>query len=207
MRATTTSRSSRLSGPERREQILDATKALAGERGFHAVSIDAVARRAGITRPVVYGHFGDLAGLLRALVDREGARAVGQLMELLPGDTGEDPAAILLGSLRAFLEAVRDEPVTWRLVLMPSEGTPEILRDRAATIRRAVTDQLAALTPRVLAGTDAPPPPDPELAALTMQAVAEEAARLLLDQPRAYPIDRLMAHAEWLVERLGLRDS
>lgn len=201
----TASRAPRLTGPQRREQILDVTKAMAGERGFHVISIDAVARRAGITRPVVYGHFEDLPGLLRALVEREGGRAVGQLMELLPApDARQDPDEILLGGLRAFLEAVRDEPVTWQLVLMPSEGTPEILRERAVTIRRAVTEQLAALTPQVLAGGDAPPPPDPELAALTMQAVAEDAARLLLDQPAQFPIERLMAHAEWLVGRMDL---
>ena len=39
--------------------------------GFHAVSIEAVAREAGITRPIVYGHFDDLGGLLEALVERE----------------------------------------------------------------------------------------------------------------------------------------
>jgi AcrR family transcriptional regulator len=204
MEATVT-KSARLTGPERREQILDVTKAMVGERGFHSVSIDAVARRAGITRPVVYGHFENKPGLLRALVEREGARAVGQLMELLPRpDATQPPREILLGGLRAFLEAVRDEPVTWRLVLMPSEGTPEILRERAVAIRREVTDQLAALAPRVMARAGGEEPPDPELAALTMQAVAEDAARLLLNDPVAYPIDRLLTHAEWLLNRLGL---
>ena len=73
-----------MSSGERREQLLDATKALAVESGFHAVSIDAVAKRAGITRPIVYGHFGDLPGLLDALVERESARALGQLAEIMP---------------------------------------------------------------------------------------------------------------------------
>ncbi len=195
----------RLTGPQRREQILDVTKAMVGERGFHGISIDAIARRAEITRPVVYGHFDNMAGLLKALVEREGARAVGQLMELLPrADDSKPPAEILLGGLRAFLEAVRDEPVTWRLVLMPPEGTPEILRERAVGIRRAVTDQLAALAPQVLANAGGPEPPDPELTALTMQAVAEDAARLHLDDPDTYPIERLLVHAEWLLDRLGL---
>ena len=59
----------RMQAGERREQLLDATKAIVAERGFHAVSIEAVAREAGITRPIVYGHFNDLPGLLEALVD------------------------------------------------------------------------------------------------------------------------------------------
>jgi len=204
MTATVT-KPTRLTGPQRRAQILDVTMAMVGERGFHGISIDAIARRAGVSRPVVYGHFENMAGLLRALVEREGARAVGQLMELLPRpDDSQPPREILGDGLRAFLEAVRDEPVTWRLVLMPPEGTPEILRERAVAIRRAVTEQLAALAPQVMAGAGGPVPSDPELTALTMQAVAEDAARLLLDDPDAYPIERLLAHAQWLFDRLGL---
>ena len=200
-----TSRSPRLTGPERREQILDATKELAGERGFHAVSIDAVARRAGITRPVVYSHFDDLTGLLRALVDREGQRAVAQLIELVPSELdADDPAAMLLGALRAFLEAVSEDPFTWRLVLVPAEGTPEILRERAIQIRSAVTQQLAAVVPHALADPSSPPSPDPELTALTLQAVSEEAARLILESPADFSIERVMRHAEWLLGLLGL---
>lgn len=195
----------RLPGPQRREQILDVTKAMVGERGFHGISIDAVARRAEVSRPIVYGHFENMAGLLQALVEREGARAVGQLMELLPRpDTGQTPRELLLEGLHAFLEAVREEPVTWRLVLMPPEGTPEILRERAVSIRQGVTDQLAALAPQVFTDAAGAAPPDPELTALTLQAVAEDAARLLLDDPDAFPIERLLAHAEWLLDGLGL---
>jgi len=202
---TTATKSTRLTGPQRREQILDVTKAIVGERGFHGISIDAVARRAGITRPVVYGHFDNMAGLLQALVERERTRAVDQLMELLPRpDAKQPPREILLGGLRAFLEAVRDEPVTWRLVLMPPEGTPDTLRERAVAIRRQVTDQLAALAPRVMAEPGGEGPPDPELAALTMQAIAEDAARLLLNDPARFSIERLLAHAEWLLGSLGL---
>jgi AcrR family transcriptional regulator len=195
----------RLTGPQRREQILDVTKAMVGERGFHGISIDAVARGAEVSRPIVYGHFENMAGLLQALVEREGARAVGQLMELLPRpETGQSPRELLLDGLRAFLEAVREEPVTWRLVLMPPEGTPEILRERAVSIRQGVTDQLAALAPHVFTDAAGATPPDPELTALTLQAVAEDAARLLLDDPETYPIERLLAHTEWLLDGLGL---
>src|SRR5215203_4671792 len=101
---------------ERREQLLDATKRIVAERGFHAVSIEAVARQAGITRPIVYGHFHDLNGLLEALVDREAARALEQLAAVLPHD---DRRATLTGALRGYLEAVHSDPSTWRLVLMP----------------------------------------------------------------------------------------
>ena len=79
---------------------------------------------------------------------------------------------------------MRDDPVTWRLVLVPAEGTPEILRERAIQIRAAVTEQLAAVVAaRRWPAASTEPSPDPELTALTLQAVAEDAARLLLDDP------------------------
>src|SRR5918999_160147 len=92
---------SRMTAAERREQLLDVTKALVAEHGFHGVSIERVAREAGISRPIVYGHFGDLNGLLEALVLRESARALDQLNAFLPGDLGAgDPRALLLAGLR-----------------------------------------------------------------------------------------------------------
>src|SRR5437879_244715 len=104
----------RMSAPERREQLLDVTRAIVGEEGFHAVSIEAVARRAGISRPIVYGHFDDLPGLLTAMLEREGARALGQLADVLPRElSGREPRGALLAALRGYLEAVRADPVTW----------------------------------------------------------------------------------------------
>src|SRR2546423_11538675 len=123
------SRPTRLTAEQRREQILDVTKGLVAREGFHAVSIEAVAREAGITRPIVYTHFRDLAGLLEALVAREGSRAREQLAALLPtGLAVEHGETALMGAMRSYLEAVASDPVTWRLVLMPPEGAPELLR-------------------------------------------------------------------------------
>jgi AcrR family transcriptional regulator len=191
-----------MSATERREQLLDVTKEIVGERGFHAVSIEAVARRAGITRPVVYGHFDDLPGLLEAMIDREGARALGQLAEVLPQrlDAGAGPREDLLAALRGYLRAVRDDPVTWRLVLMPPEGAPPVLRERIGAGRDAVVATLATLVrPGLAPGSESP---DPQLTARTLSAVADEAARLLLTDPDEYPIERLVAHADWLLSRL-----
>ena len=62
-------------------------------------------------------------------------RALGQLPE-----TFDD----LLEALTAYLEAVRDDPDTWRLVLMPQEGAPRLLHERIAAGRAAVVARLAA---------------------------------------------------------------
>jgi AcrR family transcriptional regulator len=199
--ASTSATTARMSAEERRRQLLDVTRAIVAERGFHEVSIEAVAREAGITRPVVYGHFTDLPGLLEALVDQESQRALGQLAQVLPADLAAgDPRELLLGALRGYLEAVQAEPVTWRLVLMPPEGAPAVLRDRIAQGRAAVVAQLAqAMSPGLGAGRESP---DPELTARTLSALADEAARLLLTDPRRYPPERLLAHAGWLLNEL-----
>jgi AcrR family transcriptional regulator len=193
----------RMSAEERREQLLDVTKQIVGDEGFHAVSIEAVARRAGITRPVVYGHFGDLAGLLEAMVGREGQRALLQLADILPArlPAHGSPREDLIVALRGYLEAVAADPVTWRLVLMPPEGAPAVLRDRITEGRNAVVVALAEVV-RPGLGSSAESP-DPELTARTLSAVSDEAARLLLTDPDAYPIDRLVAHADWLLSRLA----
>ncbi len=190
----------RLPAGERREQLLDVTKAIVAGRGFHAVSIEAVARDAGVSRPIVYGHFEHLSGLLEALVLRESTRALGQLARVLPSGQGE-PRAQLLSALRAYLDAVQADPDTWRLVLMPPEGAPTLLRDLLARGRAAVVAQLAeAVRPGLGSGG---PSPDPELTARTLSAIADESARLLLTEPARYPVERLTGHAGWVLEQLG----
>jgi AcrR family transcriptional regulator len=61
----------RMPPAQRREQLIDAALEVILEHGYGKVSIEAVARTAGVTRPVVYDHFPDLARLLHALVERE----------------------------------------------------------------------------------------------------------------------------------------
>jgi AcrR family transcriptional regulator len=192
-----------MSAAERREQLLDVTKELVGERGFHGISVEAVASRAGISRPIVYGHFGDLTGLLEAMLEREGAEALRQLAAVLPDESRDaEPTQALRGALRGYLEAVRSDPVTWRLVLMPPEGAPELLRDRINQGRDAV---IAALRAYIERGGPGGGSPDPELTARLLSAVADESARLLLTDPDRYSIDRLTAHASWLLDHLSLQ--
>src|SRR3954452_531634 len=134
----------RMTGAARRDQILDVTEEIVEADGFHAVSIDRVAREAGITRPVVYTHFGDLHGLLTALVDRGNRRTLEALALIVPTPGGH-PEEVLLGSLRRFLETVRDDPATWRLALLPPESAPAMLRQRIARDRANVVRALASV--------------------------------------------------------------
>jgi AcrR family transcriptional regulator len=192
----------RMSAADRRAQLLDTTKRLVVEEGFHAVSIEAVARAAGVSRPIVYGHFHDLPGLFEALTERESERAMRQLAAVLPNDLGRgDPRAELLRGLRSYLEAARADPGTWRLVLMPPEGAPTALRERIALGRAAVLAQLAEVVrPGFGPGRESP---DPELTAATLSAFADEQVRLMLTDPDRYPVERIVEHARWWLDQLA----
>lgn len=198
-------RSTRLSRPERREQLLDVTKQIVGEDGLHAVSIDRVAREAGISRPIVYEHFTDLGGLLRALLDREGNRALGQIASFVPAGTTarEEVTEVLLAALAGYLRAVRADPVTWRLVLMPPEGAPGFLRTRVEQARTAVVAQLAELIAQSYQPHGGQSSPDPELTASSMSALADHWARLMLTDPERFGSERILEHARWALSRFA----
>ncbi|MGN6173341.1 MAG: TetR/AcrR family transcriptional regulator, partial [Streptosporangiaceae bacterium] len=52
-----------MTGKERREQLLDIGRKLFAERGFEGTSIEEIAAQAGVSKPVVYEHFGGKEGL------------------------------------------------------------------------------------------------------------------------------------------------
>ena len=195
----------RMSGIQRRDQLLDAARRLVDERGFQGLSVESVAQAAGISRPIIYGHFGNLDGLIDALLEREARIAREELAGFLPTELAENPRETLLAGLRGYLEAVRANPVTWRLVLMPSEGAPERLRRQITETRGEVLAVLAnTLQPGLGSGRQMP---DPELAAHAISALSDSWARLVLTDPGTYTTDRILATARWFLEEIGIGDT
>ncbi|BDM66740.1 TetR family transcriptional regulator [Streptomyces nigrescens] len=109
----------RMTGAERREQLLDIGRALFAERGFEGTSVEEIAAKAGVSKPVVYEHFGGKEGLYAVVVDREmrqlldmvtGALTAGHPRELL-----EQAAFALLDYIETYTDGfrilVRDSPV------------------------------------------------------------------------------------------------
>ncbi|MBD0322835.1 MAG: TetR/AcrR family transcriptional regulator [Aldersonia sp.] len=60
-----------MTGTQRREQLIEIARALFAERGYDATSIEEIAQRAHVSKPVVYEHFGGKEGLYAVVVDRE----------------------------------------------------------------------------------------------------------------------------------------
>ncbi|MET9429915.1 TetR/AcrR family transcriptional regulator [Streptomyces sp. NPDC003036] len=109
----------RMTGAERRQQLLDIGRTLFAERGFEGTSVEEIAAKAGVSKPVVYEHFGGKEGLYAVVVDREmrqlldmvtGALTAGHPRELL-----EQAAFALLDYIEAYTDGfrilVRDSPV------------------------------------------------------------------------------------------------
>jgi AcrR family transcriptional regulator len=182
----------RLPAPQRREQLLDAALSVALERGFHAVTVDGVAKAAGVTRPVVYGLFADRGALLAGLADRAERRALEQLAAVLPDVPAEpdadDPDALLVRGLTAYLTAIRDDPDNWRVILLPPEGAPVEMQQRITGHRRLVLDQLRDLCAWGLARRGGPAL-DVDLFARSVLTLAEGAARLLLVDPGRWSVE------------------
>lgn len=182
----------RLPPAERRDQLLDAALHTALDRGFHAVTVDGVARAAGVTRPVVYGLFADRAALLTALVERSEQRVVDQLAPVFPAVPGEqddvDPDELLVDGVTAYLEAVRADPATWQVVLLPPEGSPQEMQQRANRLRRLLLAQLRQLVEWGVARRGGPAL-DVDLFTRSVFTLSEGAARLLLTDPQRWTVE------------------
>lgn len=205
---TRPARTPRLPPEERRRQLLDAALQVLAEEGFDALTVEAIARRAGLTRPVIYDQFGDLDGLLLALVDREEQAALAPLLGIVGELPSDDvaPDAFLVDAVRQFLTAVSAAPTTWRLVLMPRDGGPPELRERVQRSRRMVTERVSALVGWGVERRGGPEGLDVELLGRLLVAAGEDAARLVIAQPETFTPERL-AHAAAAVVRLVPPDT
>jgi AcrR family transcriptional regulator len=192
--------SPRLPRAERREQLLDATLRIIAADGFGGVSMEAVAREADIAKTVVYDAFGKQRKLLKALLEREQERVLSAIAAAMPTmPLAGEPAEILAEGLEAVLDAVRRHPDTWRLILLPADGTPPTVRAEVERHRARILHQMEPLVAwgaeRLGFGHL-----DPELTAHVILGNAENAARLTLTEPQRFPPERLSSFA---VEVLG----
>ena len=82
-----------MSGADRREQLIEISRALFAARGFDGTSVEEIAAKAEVSKPVVYEHFGGKEGLYAVVVDRE-------VRTLLDGIRG----SLTVGGQRHLLE-------------------------------------------------------------------------------------------------------
>ena len=151
----------RMTGSERRQQLIEIAKSLFAERGYDGTSIEEIAQRANVSKPVVYEHFGGKEGLYAVVVDRE-------MSALLDGITS---------SLTNNRSRVRVERVALALLTYVEEHTDGfriLIRDSPASITSGTYSSLlndaVSQVASILAGDFARRGLDPELAPLYAQA-------------------------------------
>ncbi|WP_242588790.1 TetR/AcrR family transcriptional regulator [Corallococcus macrosporus] len=127
----------RLTGAERRVQLMEIGRAVFASKGYEATSIEEVAQQAGVSKPIVYEHFGAKEGLYAAIVDREMddlvARVSASIAQGTPRQRFED--AVL-----AFMAYVKDEPAGFAVLTRDSP---------TAAARRGLTRVIDDLAQRV----------------------------------------------------------
>jgi AcrR family transcriptional regulator len=181
----------RLPPEQRREQLLDAAIVIIARDGYAGVSVDAIAREAGVTRPVVYSVYAGLGPLLFALLDRQEQRALNQLLGTLPTEwASATPSEILAATVRRMAQTVRDDPLTWRPVLVAGEGTPAAVTERITATRELVRRRVRALLDLGIQTRNVPKH-DSEIASHALIGMAEYFGRMIVNDPESVDIDRL----------------
>jgi AcrR family transcriptional regulator len=177
----------------RERQIVELAEQLFSERGYQGASMDELARRAGVTKPVVYELFGSKDGLFRTCLERSAERLAKVVAEAVRAES-EPEARVRAGGL-AFLRFAADNRVAWELMMEGrfSDAAVEVRRRQAALVHELLLEKAPAeVDPREL-----------ELAAHAVNSAYEGVAHWMWEHPEV-PLERL---ADWTVELLlpGLR--
>jgi AcrR family transcriptional regulator len=192
----------RMAPEKRREQLIDAALSVIVEQGYEGVSIESIARMAGVTRPVIYDHFANLAALLQALIRREEACALAQLDDVVPStpQTAGDPPTMFAAGVRRFLDAVASRPNTWRIILLPPEGTPLIVREHVETNRARLLARLTEFVAWAVQRAGIRADLDIEICARAILRLSEEAGRMVLTDPERFSPERYERFARSVME-------
>ena len=146
------SKRTRMSAGERREQLITVARGLFAEKGFDATSIEEIASRAKVSKPVVYEHFGGKEGLYAVIVDRELMTISTTITASLRSSTSA--SIIVERAALALLTYIEDSPDGFRILSSGSDrsaGTySTLLADVAIQVSGLLASQFSAhgLDPR-----------------------------------------------------------
>jgi AcrR family transcriptional regulator len=157
----------RLPVAERRALIVEAAGRLFGERGYDGARLDDVAAAAGVTKPIVYRHFGSKRDLYLALLDRHRDDLAGFTAAVPPEGTLEQR---LRPVLEAWLDYVEARSYAWQMLFRDNGGGAEVAARRREV--HAAARAVLAEAIRGLAATPVPPEEVEPLAELISMGMA-----------------------------------
>ncbi len=116
-------RRTRMTGLERREQLVDIGRGLFAERGVDGTTVEEVAARSGVSKPVVYEHFGGKEGLYAVVVEREMRELLERITSAL--STAGHPRELLEQAALALLDYIQDSSDGFRILVLDSPVASE----------------------------------------------------------------------------------
>ena len=134
-----------MTGKERREQLLSVSRTLFAEKGFEGTSVEEIATRAQVSKPVVYEHFGGKEGIYAVVVDREIEALTGALTGALAA--GGHPKVLLERTALALLTYIETNTDGFRILVRDSPvaqatGTfSSLIGDVATQVEHMLADQ------------------------------------------------------------------
>ncbi|MGI8870669.1 MAG: TetR family transcriptional regulator [Mycobacteriales bacterium] len=154
-----------MSGVERRNQLLDIGRELFAERGYEATSIEEVAARASVSKPVVYSHFDGKDDLYDVVVGREMAALLGRFTDSLASAPAGGPRKLLERAALTLLDYIEDETDGFRILVRDSPV------GAGATTFSGLINDIASRVEYILADEFRGRGYQPELAGLYSQAL------------------------------------
>jgi AcrR family transcriptional regulator len=179
----------------RSAQLLELADRLFAERGFHAASMDELARRAGVSKPVIYDHFGSKEELFATCVRRTGEALADRVEKAVSEDS--DPRTRMRAGSIAYFRFLQDQLPAW-IVLFDDEGVRDTrFTAEASRIRHRQSELMIHLMAET-SGTTPDHEGRPRLEAMTL-AVAGAYESLSLwwhEHPEVAPEEL----ADWLLD-------
>ena len=134
-----------MSREARREVIETVATEVFAERGYAGASIDEIARRAGVSAPVIYDHFASKRELHERLLERTRDELLAMWTRALAGT--ESPAVRIPRSIEAWAAYVEEHPFAARMYFRESSGDPQVEADH-----RRIHDQARAALAGIVGG-------------------------------------------------------
>ncbi len=176
----------------REQSILDVAGQVFAQAGFHAASMDDIASRADVSKPMIYAYFGSKEGLYIAYIDRTGRQLLERLGRSAPRERHPRALREPINEFLAFVEEHRDG---WT-VLFTELSASRPIADEVAVLRRQITDTVRSMFGPGAFGQATPPPAAIDAIAHAIVGAGESLANWWLEHPEV-PRDEV---AGWYVD-------
>ncbi|WP_067852920.1 TetR/AcrR family transcriptional regulator [Nocardia shimofusensis] len=153
-----------MTGTQRRQQLIEIGRSLFAERGYDATSVEEIAQRAQVSKPVVYEHFGGKEGLYAVVVDRE----MSMLLDMITSSLTRNRSRVRLEQVAlALLTYIEERTDGFRILVRDQAGTGTGEESRYSSLLNEAVNEVA----HILAGDFGRRELDPGLATLYAQAL------------------------------------